>query len=114
MKTFDTKKFCEDLMGLRGQETQQTFAEKLGINRSTLSLLETGKQIPSLEILNKVCNLGGFQPNDYFREHNNEALIYLMGTLEENDKEKIAEMMGKIKIKEKYEMLAKRSINGIN
>ena len=75
MKTFDTKKFCNDLTKLRGQETQQSFAEKLGINRSTLSLLETGKQIPSLDILNRVCNLGRFQPNDYFREQNNEALL---------------------------------------
>ncbi len=114
MKTFDTKKFCNDLTKLRGQETQQSFAEKLGINRSTLSLLETGKQIPSLDILNRVCNLGRFQPNDYFREQNNEALLYLMGSLEEADKEKITSMMTRIRIKEKYEMLARRCIDDIN
>ncbi|MCM1497188.1 MAG: helix-turn-helix domain-containing protein [Clostridium sp.] len=114
MKTFDTKKFCEDLMKLRGQETQKSFAEKLQINRSTLSLLETGKQLPSLDILNKVCNLGHFQPNDYFRECNNDALIYLMGTLEESDKEKIVSMMHRIQTKEKYELLARRCMDGID
>lgn len=54
MKAFDTKKFCKDLLKLRGEETQKNFAEKLQINRSTLSLLKSGKQIPTLEILNKV------------------------------------------------------------
>lgn len=114
MKIFDTKKFCDDLMKLRGEETQQNFAEKLSINRSTLSLLETGKQIPSLDILNRVCNLGSFQPNDYFREENKEALLYLMGALEEGDKGKIVSMMERIRIKEKYEMLARRCMDDSN
>lgn len=114
MKTFDRKKFCKDLVELRGKETQQSFAEKLQINRSTLSLLESGKQIPSLDILNKVCNLGKFQPNDYFNESESDALIYLMGTLEEADKEKINLMMNRIKIKEKYELLSRRSVNVID
>ncbi len=114
MKTFDTKKFCKDLLSLRGEETQQNFAEKLKINRSTLSLLESGKQIPTLEMLNKVCNFGHFQPSDYFSESNSDALIYLMGTLEEADKEKINLMMKRIRIKEKYELLSRRSANVVN
>lgn len=108
MKTFDLQKFCKDLMNLRGKESQQNFAEKLQINRSTLSLLETGKQTPSLDIFNRICNLGEFQPNDYFNDTDNDAMIYLMGTLEEADKEKIMSMMERIKIKEKYEILARR------
>lgn len=114
MKTFDMQKFCKDLLNLRGRETQQSFAEKLQISRSTLSLLETGKQVPSLEILSKVCEWGEVQPNDYFCEYDNDALIYLMGTLEESDKEKINAMMNRIRIKEKYELLARRSANDIN
>jgi len=114
MKEFDIKKFCKDLMKLRGNETQAIFAKKLDINRSTLSLLETGKQIPSIDILNKVCNLGGFEPNSYFREKETKALIYLMGILEEPDRAKIIHVMDRIKIKEKYEYLYRRSINGIN
>ncbi|MCR5719102.1 MAG: helix-turn-helix domain-containing protein, partial [Lachnospiraceae bacterium] len=93
---------------LRGSESQQKFAEKLKINRSSLSLLETGKQIPSLDILNRVCNLGSFEPSSYFTETNNDALIYLMGKLEESDREKVDTVMDRIRIKEKYSLLSKR------
>lgn len=108
MKTFNLEKFCKDLVALRENVTQVKFAEKLGINRSTLSLLEAGKQIPSLDILNKVCNIGNFQPNSYFIDEENDGLIYLMGTLQESDKDKIKELMDRIKIKEKYAMLSRR------
>ena len=114
MKSFDKEKFCKDLIELRGDESQQKFAEKLNINRSTLSLLETGKQIPSLDILNKVCNLGCYEPNSYFEEYSNDALIYLKGTLEEKDREKIDSMIERIRIKEKYEMLARRCLYAIH
>lgn len=113
MKSFDGEKFCKDLIELRGETSQQKFAEKLDINRSTLSLLETGKQVPSLEILNKVCNLGGYEPNSYFKEYQKDALIYFMGTLEACDREKLGAMMKRIKVKEKYEMLARRCLNEI-
>ena len=48
MKEFNGEKFCKDIIELRGTDSQSAFAEKLGINRSTLSLLENGKQIPTL------------------------------------------------------------------
>jgi len=112
MKSFNTKKFCEELVILRGNETQQTFSEKLGINRSTLSLLETGKQMPSLEILNKICNIYDKNIDNYFVESDNDALIYLMGSLDEGDKDKIVTMMDRIKTREKYEALARRCIDG--
>lgn len=114
MKIFDERKFCNDLVALRGRETQKDFAEKLNVNRSTLSLLETGKQMPSLEILTKVCNLGDFKVDDYFIDRNNDALIYLMGTVDEKDKEKISLMINRIKVKEKYDMLARRCADGFN
>ncbi|MGD9568076.1 MAG: helix-turn-helix domain-containing protein [Sedimentibacter sp.] len=108
MKTFNNEKFCSDLIKLRKNSTQVNIADKLGINRSTLSLLESGKQIPSLDIFNAVCNLGNYEPNDYFLENNDDALIYLMGKLEESDKEKIYGMIENIQIKEKYIMLSRR------
>lgn len=114
MKEFCVEKFCKDLTELRGNDTQQKFAEKLDINRSSLSLLETGKQIPSLDILNKVCNLGSLNPSSYFIEKNYDALIYLMGKLEESDREKVDAVMDRIRIKEKYSLLSKRSENGVN
>lgn len=113
MKSFNTEKFCQELISLRGNETQQKFSERLGINRSTLSLLETGKQMPSLEILNKICNVFDKDPGSYFVEGDSNALIYLMGSLEESDKNKIITMMDRIKTREKYEVLARRCINDI-
>lgn len=109
MKAFNTEKFCRDLAVLRGRETQASFAPKLGVNRSTLSLLENGKQMPTLDILNRVCALSGRSTDDYFVESTRDSLVYLMGNLEEADKVKIKEMADRIRIKEKYEMLAKRS-----
>ena len=112
MKSFNSDKFCQELISLRENETQQAMAERLGINRSTLSLLETGKQVPSLDILNKICSLFHKNPEDFFTESDNDALIYLMGSLEESDKEKIATMMDRIKTREKYNILARRCVNG--
>lgn len=108
MKEFNVKKFCEDLIALRGKETQSTFAEKLNMEPSTLSLLEDGKQIPTMDILHSICSLSGKNAESYFVESTTDALIYLMGSLNESDKIKIREMAERIRIKEKYEQLAKR------
>lgn len=109
MKEFNVERFCQDLTSLRGKEVQQNFAKKLEINRSTLSLLENGKQMPTIDILTKVCNLSGKLTDDYFVESTRDSLVYLMGSLDETDKRKIEEMAERIRIKEKYELLAKRS-----
>lgn len=108
MKEFNRTKFCEALVALRGSESQEQFALKLDMNRSTLSLLENGKQIPTIDILNRVCNLAGTSTEDYFAETKADALVYLMGCLDEADKGKIEEMAERIRIREKYELLAKR------
>ncbi|BDF20917.1 hypothetical protein CE91St60_25000 [[Clostridium] scindens] len=110
MKEFNGEKFCKDLIELRGTDSQSAFAEKLGINRSTLSLLENGKQTPALELFNKVCNLVPKSTEEYFKETTEEdSLVYLKGSLEDADKVKIEEMAERIRIKEKYEYLEKRS-----
>ena len=109
MKEFNVEKFCQDLVSLRGKESQQTFAEKLELNRSTLSLLENGKQMPAIDILTRFCNVAGKSTDDYFVESTRDSLFYLMGSLTETDKQNIAEMAERIRIKEKYELLAKRS-----
>lgn len=49
-----------------------------------------------------------FDIDGYFVEPTTDTLVYLMNSLEEPDKQKIEEMAERIKIKEKYEMLAKR------
>ena len=114
MKTFNTEKFCQELIRLRGNETQQSFSEKLGINRSTLSLLETGKQMPSLDILNRICGIFDADPGDFFVEKDNDSLIYLMGSLEEGDKEKMSIVIDRIRTREKYDILARRCADDIS
>lgn len=111
MKTFNLTRFCTDLINLRGQYTQTNFSKMLDINRSTLSLLESGKQIPSLDILTKVCNLGSFKAEDYFDDVENDGLLYLMGTLDTSDCEKINIMMKHIKIKEKYAFISRKCVS---
>lgn len=108
MKEFNAEKFCKDLVALRGKESQDTFAKKLDIKRPTLSLLENGKQMPTIDILSRICNMSGNSTDDYFVDSVTDALVYLMGSLEESDKIKIEEMAERIRIKEKYELLAKR------
>ena len=109
MKEFNSEKFCRDLISLRGRESQTTFAEKLKIKRPTLSLLENGKQLPTLDILSRVCELSGKKTDDYFWESRRDSLVFLMGNLDESDKKKVADMVTRISIKEKYELLSKRS-----
>ena len=108
MKEFNAKKFCEDLITLRGKESQDNFAQKLDIKRPTLSLLENGKQMPTIDILSRFCDLSVNNTDEYFVESTTDALVYLMGRLEESDKLKVEEMAERIRIKEKYELLAKR------
>lgn len=108
MKEFNGEKFCNDIVKLRGKETQDSFAKKIGIKRPTLSLLENGKQMPTIEILSKICGMSGNSTEDYFIEASSDSLVYLMGSLEESDKLKIEQMAERIRIKEKYELLARR------
>ncbi len=113
MREFNKKKFCDDLISLRGKTSQNDFANKLGLKRPTLSLIETGKQIPTFEILSKVCDMSGKSVDDYFCESLTDGLVYLMGSLDANDKSKIETMIDHIRIKEKYRLLAKRGVYDI-
>ena len=114
MKEFNSEKFCSDLIALRGKESQSAFAEKLNVKRPTLSLLENGKQLPTLEILCRVCELSGKKTDEYFTESRKDSLVFLMGSLNESDKNKITEMAARISIKEKYALLSKRSSHVIH
>ena len=64
--------------------------------------------MPTIDLLSKICSLTGASADDYFVESKTDALVYLMGSLEEFDKLKIEEMAERIRIKEKYELLARR------
>lgn len=114
MKTFNTEKFCHKLISLRSNKTQQAFADEIGINRSTLSLLETGKQLPTLEILNKICDFSKTIIDEFFIENEKDGLIYLMGSMDESDRKKIGTMIEKIHTREKYSVLARRCLDDIS
>lgn len=60
------------------------------------------------EIKKKDSQVVDFDIDGYFVEPTTDTLVYLMNSLEEPDKQKIEKMAERIKIKEKYEMLAKR------
>ena len=108
MKEFNVRKFSDDLVLLRGRESQTNFADKIGVKRSTLSLLENGKQLPTLEILSRMCELSNKKTDEYFEETTKDALVYLMGNLKKSDRDRIEKMSERIRIREKYELLAKR------
>ena len=57
MKEFNAEKFCKDLVSLRGKESQDSFAKKLDIKRHNLSLLENGKQMQTIDIIRRICEL---------------------------------------------------------
>ncbi len=114
MKKFNVRMFCSDLVEIRKKNgmSQNDLSNELCINRSTLSLIENGKQMPDLDLLNKICSITGKNPGDYFVDDYNDGLIYLMGTLNKEDKVKIEELIERIKVIEKYEILAKRCLDG--
>ena len=114
MKTFNTEKFCHLLISLRADKTQQIFADEIGINRSTLSLLETGKQLPTLEILNKICDFSKTKIDEFFVDNERDGLIYLMVKMDEIDRKKIESMIEKIHTREKYSVLARRCLYDIS
>ncbi len=114
MKEFDIQKFCDDLIALRGHQTQAEFAPKLNLDATTLSQLEEGEQIPNMDVFNQFCVMSGKPADAYFVDEPEDALVYMMGRLDESDRKKIEELSDRIGIREKYELLAKRGsyVNG--
>ena len=108
MKAFDKEKFCSDIKKLRNKRTQKEISELLGLNRSTWSLIENGKQLPDLDTYQKICSFFGMRPQDYFVERKKDsAAVFMMGALEDCDKEKINDMLERIRLREKYYHLSR-------
>lgn len=108
LKEFDSDKFSQDLINLRGEESRDSFAKKLNIDVSTLSLLESGIQVPKVDILKDFCKLSGKDTSNYF-DDTMDSFIYAMASLDKHDRAKFKETLEKISIKEKYEALARRN-----
>lgn len=47
--------FSERLKELRGTESQSSFAEAIGINRVQYAKYESGKNLPSIDVLANIC-----------------------------------------------------------
>lgn len=109
MKEFNSEKFCRDLIETRGKMSQMEFAQKIGVKRSTLSLLENGRQIPNIEILSCLCSLNNKSIDEYFNETRDDSLVYFMGSLEEADQKVFNSVIEKIRIRERYKQLSERA-----
>jgi len=107
-RIFRADYFCDELKNIRANSSQVDFAISLGINRSTLSLLENGKQLPTVELLNNVANKANIDLNVFFIDEEEDGLFYMMGQLNQKDAEMIKELKEVISIKEKYRALEKR------
>ena len=55
--------FITKLRKLRGSMTQKDFAKKFGITNNYYSQLERGKRKPTLEFLQKLCEVSGYSMN---------------------------------------------------
>jgi transcriptional regulator with XRE-family HTH domain len=57
--------------------SQEKFAEKIGLSRSTLALIETNKSVPGYEALNKMCTEFKVLPAYFFDNDNVDLKTYV-------------------------------------
>jgi DNA-binding XRE family transcriptional regulator len=97
-------KVYREKSGLR----QSELASKLGLNRSTISFFENQKQLPSTEVLNKICDLLGKSAEYFFVQKDRDPVLLMMGKMDESDKETLSKVIERIKVRKKYISLSKR------
>lgn len=105
---FNSEKFSVDLKGYRANRSQQEIADELGIHRSTLSQLENGKLIPSLENLRVFCEKTNKKFDSYFLREEQDPVLLMMGKMKGSDKENLMEVLNRISIRQKYIAINKR------
>jgi DNA-binding XRE family transcriptional regulator len=108
LANFEKELFTQKLKEFRGSRSQNDVADELDINRATLSLLENAKQLPSLEILNKICLKTNMPIDSFFIKEEQNSVLLMMGQLQESDRPKLGNVMERIKIREKYIAISKR------
>ena len=100
---FDLKKFSTDVKEFRkGNDlTQSEFARKLELDNHTLvSLYEQGKRAPSKEVFANYCRITGHRQEEYWDNRNELPTAFLMGNIDESDKQSLSEVLEKIGIRE--------------
>ncbi|GAB4074782.1 hypothetical protein GCM10028778_22850 [Barrientosiimonas marina] len=105
---FNRELFAEKLKAYRDDKSQTDIASELNVGRSTISLLENGKQDPTLETLNQVCQKINQDLNTFFKEEQEDPVLLLMGQLKSSDKDNLVEVMERIKIREHYIAIDRR------
>lgn len=56
------------LVSLRGDQSQQEVADKIGMSQSGYALIETGSRRPSVETAKKIASVLGFDWVKFFEE----------------------------------------------
>ncbi len=105
---FNSEKFANELKKYRGKRSQQDVSSRLGTNRTTLSLFENNKQIPSLDILQRFCELTNSNVDNFFVKEQTNPIIMMMGQVKETDKHALQKSLERIKIKQKYIAIGRR------
>ena len=105
---FNKELFAKHLREYRGEKSQTETAEILGINRATISLLENKKVVPTLEVITGFCEKNNSNIESYFIQLENEPIILMMGKLKETDKPLLANVIDRIKIRDRYISINRR------
>ena len=105
---FNKELFAKHLREYRGEKSQAEISEILGINRATISLLENKKVVPTLEVITGFCEKNNSNIDSYFIQNENEPIMLMMGKLKETDKPLLANVIDRIKIRDRYISINKR------
>jgi DNA-binding XRE family transcriptional regulator len=110
LTVFDKELLATELITFRNNNglRQNELASKLGLNRSTVSFFENQKQLPSTEVLNRICDLLGKPVDYFFVQKNEDPVVLMMGKMDESDKDTLAKVIERIKVRKKYISLSKR------
>lgn len=91
--------------------TQEDFAEELGLQRNSISLIENGKRNPSKKTIEAICfkfnvNKNWFETGEgdmFLESHTDEQLAYLCGEVCGSDNEVLKRTFFKVcKLNDKY------------
>jgi transcriptional regulator with XRE-family HTH domain len=105
---FNIDLFARRLREYRSEKSQSDIAQELGINRSTISLLENGKLIPTLDVLQSFCERIGASLDDFFYKDDKNPILLMMGQMEEIDQQRLENVLQRIEIRQKYIAINKR------
>jgi transcriptional regulator with XRE-family HTH domain len=105
---FDTELFRKMLREYRGSRSQEDLAKEFGLGRSSVSLLENGKQLPTLDTLKKFCEKINKDISIFFRKEEDDPVFLLMGQLKDSDRDSLLEVLDRIKVREYYITISQR------